>query len=220
MTEESYKRLANSVREVTGVDATPEAWKEIINGYMIGPLTGIAMTFNEPGEKGPAPTNREQLGLWDAFGASRMLKKNAREVERCSIPKLDLRNETFRAGVADTSNSRPFPAFTAPTSHDLRDLEDHYRDNEAILTLVAELRDARVFVLQLGRSHQVIARCWRAESDRDLAALEELRLRLDAEEVRAGLAAPAGSVQRGSLRWAAAFCNELHRVGMPIPTAE
>ncbi|MDR7009272.1 hypothetical protein ACW9YQ_05725 [Paraburkholderia strydomiana] len=81
MTEESYKRLANSVREVTGVDATPEAWKEIINGYMIGPLTGIAMTFNEPGEKGPAPTNREQLGLWDAFGASRMLKKNAREVE-------------------------------------------------------------------------------------------------------------------------------------------
>lgn len=114
--------------------------------------------------------------------------------------RTELQNEIFRAGVADTSTPRPLPPFTPPTRHDLLALEQHYQDEESIQTLVAEIRHARAFVLRVEHLRLVIERCWRAETDCDLAALMELRIRLEAEKARAGVivsAEPARREQRG-----------------------
>ncbi|CAE6793178.1 hypothetical protein R70006_04944 [Paraburkholderia domus] len=114
--------------------------------------------------------------------------------------RAELQAEIFRAGVTDASTPRPLPAFTPPTRHDLRGLEQHYEDDEAIMMLVAEVRHARAFILRVEELRLVTERCWRAETDCDLVALEELRLRLEVEKTRAGVivsAGPARSEQRG-----------------------
>jgi hypothetical protein len=99
-TEESYKHLANSVRETTGLDLAPEEWKTLVNGYMIGPLTGLASAFQEPGAKGKPETTREQLGLMDAFGLSRLIKSNPRELESVFYNELDHAQQNQRASSA------------------------------------------------------------------------------------------------------------------------
>jgi hypothetical protein len=99
-TEESYKHLANAVRETTGLDLAPEEWKTLVNGYMIGPLTGLASAFQEPGAKGKAGTTREQLGLMDAFGLSRLIKSNPRELESVFYNELDRAQQNQRASSA------------------------------------------------------------------------------------------------------------------------
>lgn len=112
----------------------------------------------------------------------------------------ELQAKIFRAGVTDASPPRPLPAFTPPTRHDLHGLEQHYQDDEAIQTLVAEIRHGRAFILRVEELRLTTERCWRAETDCDLAALEELRLRLEVEKARAGVivsAGPARSEQRG-----------------------
>ncbi|PTR00260.1 hypothetical protein C8K18_10523 [Paraburkholderia sp. GV068] len=100
-TEESYKHLANAVRETTGLDLAPEEWKTLVNGYMIGPLTGLASAaFQEPEAKGKAATTREQLGLMDAFGLSRLIKSNPRELESVFYSELNLAQQHQRASGA------------------------------------------------------------------------------------------------------------------------
>ncbi|CAE6792851.1 hypothetical protein R70006_04927 [Paraburkholderia domus] len=108
----------------------------------------------------------------------------------------ELQNEIFRAGVTDASRSRPLPPFTPPTRHDLLALEHHYADDASIQTLVAELRHARGFILEVEDLRLVILRCWRAETDCDLRALEELRSRLEVEKARAGIIVSATPARR------------------------
>ncbi|MGF6599781.1 hypothetical protein P3T23_004515 [Paraburkholderia sp. GAS448] len=106
-TEESYKRLANGVRETTGLDLAPEEWKTLVNGYLIGPLTGVASLFQEPGAKGKLQTTREELGLWDAFGLSRLVKGNPRELESQFYSELDRAQRQQRAGAAGDEDVDP-----------------------------------------------------------------------------------------------------------------
>jgi hypothetical protein len=110
----------------------------------------------------------------------------------------ELQQEFFRGGVITDApmKPRPLPPFTPPSIHDLRALAQHYHGNEDIQTLIAEIRHARAFVLRIEELRVVIERCWRAETDCDLAALEELRLRLEAEKKRAGIIVSAAPAQR------------------------
>ncbi|MFM0265583.1 hypothetical protein [Paraburkholderia sediminicola] len=113
--------------------------------------------------------------------------------------RTELQSEIFRAGVTDASPPRPLPAFTPPTRHDLQGLEQHYQDDETVLTLVAELRHARAFILRVEELRRVTERCWRAETDCDLVALEELRLRIETEKARAGVIVSAEPARREPL---------------------
>jgi hypothetical protein len=110
---------------------------------------------------------------------------------------VELQEELFRAGVVtDTPKPRALPPFTPPTRHDLRALAQHYRNDEAIQALIEEIWHARAFVLRVDELRLVVVRCWRAETDCDLVALEELRVRLEAEKTRAGVIASAEPAQR------------------------
>lgn len=109
--------------------------------------------------------------------------------------RTELQGEIFRAGVTH-GPSRPLPPFVAPTRHDLHGLEQHYPDDECIHTLIGELRHARAFILRIDELRSTTERCWRAETDCDLVALEELRLRLEREKARAGVIATAEPARR------------------------
>jgi hypothetical protein len=114
--------------------------------------------------------------------------------------RVELQAELFRAGVVtDAPKPRPLPAFMPPSRHDVRALAQHHQDDESIPALTAEIEHARAFVLRVEELRLVIERCWRAETDCDLAALEELRVRLEMEKGRAGIvpAEPAQREQRG-----------------------
>jgi hypothetical protein len=111
--------------------------------------------------------------------------------------RVELQTEFFRAGVVtDASKPRPLPAFTPPSRYDLRALAQHYHDDESIQTLIEEVEHARAFVLRVEALRLVIERCWRAETDCDLVALEELRVRLETEKKRAGVIVSAEPAQR------------------------
>jgi hypothetical protein len=110
----------------------------------------------------------------------------------------ELQAEFFRAGVVgDAPKTRPLPPFTPPSRYDLRALAQHYPDDESIQTLIQEIDHARAFVLRVEALRLVIERCWRAETDCDLVALEELRVRLETEKKRAGVIVSAEPAQRG-----------------------
>ncbi|RQH06618.1 LPD38 domain-containing protein [Paraburkholderia dinghuensis] len=106
-TEESYKRLANNVREVTGLDLAPEEWKTLVNGYMIGPLTGLASLFREPGAKGRPGSTRDELGLADAFGLSRVLKSDPGELQSVFYDTLNRAQAQQRAAKAGDADANP-----------------------------------------------------------------------------------------------------------------
>ncbi len=111
--------------------------------------------------------------------------------------RVELQAEFFRAGVVtDTLKPRPLPAFTPPSRYDVRALAQHHQDDESIQTLIAEIEHARAFVLRVEELRLVIERCWRAETDCDLAALEDLRARLETEKGRAGVILPAEPARR------------------------
>jgi len=111
--------------------------------------------------------------------------------------RTELQAEFFRAGVvSDAPRPRPLPAFTPPSRYDLRALAQHYPDDESVQTLIEEVEHARAFVLRVEALRLVIERCWRAETDCDLVALEELRVRLEVEKARAGVIVSAEPAQR------------------------
>jgi len=68
--------------------------------------------------------------------------------------------------------------------------------DESIQTLIQEIDHARAFVLRVEALRLVIERCWRAETDCDLAALVDLRVRLETEKERAGVIVSAEPAQR------------------------
>lgn len=130
----------------------------------------------------------------------------------------ELQAEIFRAGVTDASTSRPLPAFTPPSRHDLRGLAQHYHDDDSIQTLIQEIEDARAFVLRVEELRLVIERCWRAETDCDLAALVDLHVRPESEKKRAGVivsAEPARREQRGLTARIALDFDGLPKRGSP-----
>ncbi|WP_434116282.1 hypothetical protein [Paraburkholderia caffeinilytica] len=111
--------------------------------------------------------------------------------------RTELQAELFRAGVVtDAPKPRPLPAFIPPSRYDLRGLSEHSRGDESIQTLIEEIWHARSFVLRVEELRLVIERCWRAETDCDLAALVELRSRIEVEKERAGVIVSAEPAQR------------------------
>ena len=66
----------------------------------------------------------------------------------------------------------------------------------SIQTLIQEIDHARAFVLCVEALRLVVERCWRAETDCDLAALVDVRVRLESEKERAGVIVSAGPAQR------------------------
>lgn len=118
--------------------------------------------------------------------------------------RVELQAEIFRAGViSNTSPPRQLPPFTPPSRYDVRALAQFHQGDESIRILVTEIEHARAFVLRVEELHTVIVRCWRAETDTELAALIVLRELLETEKTRAGVIASAEPAKREDLGLAA-----------------
>ncbi len=101
--------------------------------------------------------------------------------------RTELKEEIFRAGViTDASASRPLPPFTPPSRYDVRALAQFHQGDESIQTLIAEIEHARAFVLRVDELHTTIVRCWRGETDTELAALLALQVLLETENAYSG----------------------------------
>lgn len=110
--------------------------------------------------------------------------------------RAELQAEIFRAGVTGRQTPRALPAFVPPSQHDLLALAQHHRGDVHIQILVDETFHARGFVLRVDALRIVIERCWQAETDTQLVALEELRRLVETAKARAGVIATARPAQR------------------------
>jgi len=80
-TAEGYKEIADIIRTTFGYDPSPQQVQQVIEGYAIGPLSGVAYALfgDKPVDldgklivKGRPANTRETLGWWDVVGVSRL----------------------------------------------------------------------------------------------------------------------------------------------------
>jgi len=136
-TEQAYKNLAKKVYDVTGgtVDYAPEQLKELVNGYMVGPLRTIPKVFfSEPGREGrPLSATEDMSAFWAAVGVPQLYKYSNRAKEqafysRMAMDKDKKRVQTYNAKMQQLSSaaSKRIRAhgFTTDTDGILEDMYD------------------------------------------------------------------------------------------------
>lgn len=142
-TPDVWSDIAVTMQKTFGIDAYPESYRHLINGYALGPARAITtmMEADSNYTMGGRLRTRQELGpVWDAVGLARYWDNGITNTERQYYNNIDMYSDILRKyHVSDTDKDNK-PGTKAISAYN-RILEAGGTDSEAMIvytTIVAE----------------------------------------------------------------------------------